>query len=134
LLVVAILDTAGLAAFGFAGILSFIVLLILTAASSRLTVSLTSTEGVHCYRKSIADGCVFLAVLLYSSPPANALGPAVLLAAFVGLISTYGLTSRRELVFTIGMSTVSTFIAASSYDLLVGFFAGQSAAAYNPLH
>jgi diguanylate cyclase (GGDEF)-like protein/putative nucleotidyltransferase with HDIG domain len=133
LLLVAILDTVGLSFFGSAGILSFIVLLFLTAAASRLTVALTSTEGVACYRKSIADGFVFLAVLLYSAPPANALGPAVLLAAFVGLISTYGLTSRRELVFTIGMSTISTFFAASSYELLVEFFAGQSAAASETL-
>jgi diguanylate cyclase (GGDEF)-like protein/putative nucleotidyltransferase with HDIG domain len=133
LILVAILDTVGLAVFGSAGLLSFVVLLILTVAVSRLTVSLTSTEGVHCYRKSIADGFVFLAVLLYSAPPANALGPAVLLAAFVGLISTYGLTSRRELFFTISMSTISTFFAASSYDLLVEFFAGQSAAASESL-
>ena len=133
LLLVAVLDTISLGLFGSAGILSFTVLLILSAAVGRLTVSLTSTGGVHCYRKSIADGFVFLAVLLYSAPPANALGPAVLLAAFVGLISTYGLASRRELLFTIGMSTISTFIAASSYDLLVEFFAGQSASSSNSL-
>lgn len=133
LLLQAIFDTISLTLFGAAGLVSFCVLLILTAAVSRLTVSLTSTDGVHCYRKSIADGFVFLAVLLFSAPPSDALGPAVLLAAFVGLISTYGLASRRELLFTIGISTISTFLAASSYDLLVQIFGGEAASVSNSL-
>jgi diguanylate cyclase (GGDEF)-like protein/putative nucleotidyltransferase with HDIG domain len=133
LLLLAVIDTVSLPLFGSAGILSFGVLLILTAAASRLTVSVTSTDGVHCYRKSIADGFVFLAVLLYSAPPANAHGPAVLLAAFVGVISAYGLANRRELFFTSGMAAISTYVAASSYNFLVGFFASQSSAAPDSL-
>ena len=61
--------------------MSWTVLLVLTIAASRFTVSVTNTDGVPCYRKSIADAFVFLAVVLYAAPPAKAFGPAVLLAA-----------------------------------------------------
>ena len=108
------------------GIVSWLVLLLLTLAASRLTVSVTSTDGVRCSRKSIADAFVFLAVMLYAIPPANTFGPAVLLAAIVGFVSTYRLTTRREIIFTTGMAVISTFVAASSYSFLVELFAGRS--------
>jgi diguanylate cyclase (GGDEF)-like protein/putative nucleotidyltransferase with HDIG domain len=127
LLLSAFVDTVSLPLFGTASILSWLILLVLTVAASRLTVSITSTDGVRCYRKSIADGFVFLAVILYAVPPVNAVGPAILLASFVGFFSAYRLTTRREMVFTVGMAVISTFVAASSYDLLLDFFAGDIA-------
>jgi diguanylate cyclase (GGDEF)-like protein/putative nucleotidyltransferase with HDIG domain len=125
-LVSALLDIAGLPILGSAGLLAWLVLLVLTVAASRLTVSVTSTDGVRCYRKSIADGFVFLAVVLYAAPPSSAVGPAILLAALVGFVSTYRLSTRREMIFTTGMAVISTFVAASLYGILVGLFAGNT--------
>jgi len=58
----------------------------------------TSGKSVHSFhhynrggiqsRKSVADALVFLAVILYTVPPAETAGPATLLAAIVGFVST----------------------------------------------
>ena len=114
--------------FGSSGLLSWFVLVILTLAASRLTVSVTSADGIRCYRKSIADAFVFLAVVLYAGPPANVVWPAIVLAALVGFVSTYRLGTHREIIFTTGMSVVSTFVAASFYGFLVDLFADTAAA------
>ena len=103
-----------------------LVLLLLTFAAGGLTVSVTSTDGVGRSRKSIADAFVFLAVMLYAVPPADTVGPAVILAALVGFTSTYRLTHRRVMIFTTGMAIISTFVAASLYGWLVDFFAGDT--------
>ena len=84
----ALVSTLGLPLLTSAGLLSWLVLLGLTLAASRFTVSITSTVGVSQSRKSVADAFVFLAILLYAVPPANAAGPATHLAAIVGLVST----------------------------------------------
>jgi len=117
-------DTVALALSGSASLISLAVLVVLTVAVSRFTVSVTSTDGVHSYRKSIADAFVFLAIILYAGPPLNSPGPAVLLAAIVGFLSTYRLATRREIIFTTAMAVISTFVSASLYGLLVNFFAG----------
>ena len=129
LLFSAVISTLSLPILGTAGIASWFVLLVLTLAASRLTVSVTSSDGVRCYRKSLADGFVFLAVVLYAGPPANAVGPAIILAGLVGFVSTYRLSTRREMIFTTGMAIISTFIAASFYGLLVELFAGKASIA-----
>src|SRR4029453_12516946 len=98
------------------------VLLLLTFAAGRLTVSVTSTDGVGRSRKSIADAFVFLAVMLYAVPPAETVGPAVMLSALVGFTSTHRLTERRVMMFTTGMAVISTFVAASLYGWLVDLF------------
>ncbi|HEY8226885.1 MAG TPA: diguanylate cyclase [Pyrinomonadaceae bacterium] len=103
-----------------------LVLLLLTFAAGGLTVSVTSTDGVGRSRKSIADAFVFLAVMLYAVPPADTVGPAVILAALVGFTSTYRLTHRRVMIFTTGMAIISTFGAASLYGWLVDLFAGDT--------
>ena len=103
-----------------------LVLFLLTFAASGLTVSVTSNDGVGKSRKSIADAFVFLAVMLYAVPPTNTVGPAVLLAAVVGFLSTYRLTNRRVTIFTTGMAVISTFVAASLYGWLLDLFAGQA--------
>ena len=105
-----------------AGFLSWLLLLILTLAASRFTVSITTTVGVNQSRKSLADALVFLAVILYAVPPADTVGPATLLAAIVGFVSTYGLTSRRESITTTAIAIISTFVAASCYGFLAGIF------------
>jgi diguanylate cyclase (GGDEF)-like protein/putative nucleotidyltransferase with HDIG domain len=106
-----------------AGLLSWLVLLALTLVASRFTVSITTTVGVSQSRKSIADAFVFLAVILYAVPPAETPGPATLLAAIVGFVSTYGLSSRRESVSTTAIAIISTYISASCYSVLASVFA-----------
>ena len=121
-----ILQMTRLSFFGGAGIASWLVLFALTIAASRLTVSITNTESGQNHRKSLAEAFVFLAVIFYAAPPTSIVGPPLLLAAFVGFASTYGLGTRREMIVTIGMSVISTYVAASSYGILIDFFGGES--------
>ena len=96
LLGVALISTVKLPFLTNAGLLSWLVLLVLTLAASRFTVSISNSVGVSQSRKSVADAFVFLAVILYAVPPADTPGPATLLAAIVGFVSTCGLASRKE--------------------------------------
>jgi diguanylate cyclase (GGDEF)-like protein/putative nucleotidyltransferase with HDIG domain len=125
LLVSALVSTVKLPFLSRAGLLFWLVLLLLTLAASRFTVSVTSTDGVRHSRKSIADTFVFLAVILYAVPPSDTAGPATLLAAIVGFVSTYGLSSRKESIFTTAMAVISTFVSASCYGMLASVFAGS---------
>lgn len=106
-----------------AGLASLFNLVLLTFAASQFTVALTGTDGVSQSRKSVADALVFLAVMLYAIPPTDTAGPATFLAAIVGFMSTYRLTSRRESIFTTAIAVISTFISASCYGMLVRTFA-----------
>ena len=74
----------------------------------------------------MADAFVFLAVILYAVPPADTAGPATLLAAIVGFVSTYGLTSRRESISTTAIAVISTFISASCYGFLADHFCART--------
>ena len=125
LLGAALVSTARLPLLSSSGLLSWFVLLVLTLVASRFTVSITTTVGISQSRKSIADAFVFLAVILYAVPPTDAAGPATLLAAIVGFVSTYGLASRRESISTTAIAIISTFISASCYGLLVSVFADE---------
>ena len=124
LLLSAVVNTVYLAFFSERGITSWIVLLLLTLAASRLTVLVTSADGAQRTRESIADSFIFVAVMLYAAPPASSAGPAVLLAALVGFVSTYGLATNRQVALKMGMGVISTTIAASLYGVLVDFFDG----------
>ena len=126
LLLSALVATVHLAIFTDVGISSWLLLLLLTIASSRLTVRVASTDGVLSSRESIADSFVLLAVMLYAVPPSNSAGPAVLLAALVGFFSTYGLATNREVILKTAMAVVSTFVAASFYGVLIDLFAGEN--------
>ncbi len=126
LLVSGLASTIGRPLLTSTGILSLLIRLLLTLEASRLTISVTSADGVRRSRKSVADSFVFLAVMLYAIPPASVVGPAVLLAALVGFASTYRIATRRETIFTTGLSAISTFVAASLYGLLVARFAERA--------
>ncbi len=123
LLCVAIVSTIRLPLLTSAGLVSWVVLLGLTFAASRFTVSITNTVGVSQSRKSVADALVFLAIILYAVPPATTAGPATVLAALVGFVSTYGLTSKKASFFTTATAVISTFVSASCYGYLVTIFA-----------
>jgi diguanylate cyclase (GGDEF)-like protein/putative nucleotidyltransferase with HDIG domain len=125
LLCSALISTVQLPLLTTAGLVSWLVLLILTLVASRFTVSITTTVGVSQSRKSVADALVFLAVILYAVPPSDTAGPATLLAAIVGLVSTYGLTSRKESITTTAIAVISTFVSASCYGFLASIFAND---------
>ena len=107
-------------------IIPLLILLLFTFGASGLTVSVTSTDGVGHTGKSIGDAFVFLAVMLYAVPPADTIGPAVILAAVVGVVSANRLGNHRLTLFTTGMAVISTFVSASLYGVLVDFFAGKA--------
>jgi diguanylate cyclase (GGDEF)-like protein/putative nucleotidyltransferase with HDIG domain len=119
LLVWAVVSTVKLPLLSWAGLAPMFVLLLLTLAASRFTVTVTSADGTNQSRKSVADAFVFLAVMMYAIPPANSAGPATILAAVAGFVSSYGYSRRRAIVFTTGTAIISTFIAAESYSFLV---------------
>ena len=125
LLASALVSTAKLPLLTTAGLVSWLVLLLLTLVASRFTVSITTTVGVSQSRKSVADALVFLAVILYAVPPSETAGPATLLAAIVGFVSTYGLSSRKESITTTAIAVISTFVSASCYGFLVTIFAND---------
>src|SRR5688572_27510707 len=125
LLLSATLNTINLAFFSVHRINSWLILLLLTVAVSRLTVLVISSDGTQRTRESIADAFVFVAVMIYAAPPASAAGPAVLLAALVGFASSYGTASKGQVVLKVGMAVISTTIAASFYGVLVDFFDGD---------
>jgi diguanylate cyclase (GGDEF)-like protein/putative nucleotidyltransferase with HDIG domain len=119
----ALISTVRLPFLTSSGLLFWLVLLVLTLAASRFTVSITTDGGVSQSRKSVADSLVFLAVLVYVVPPAQTAGPATLLAAIVAIVSTYGIASRKESISTTVIAVISTFIAASCYGFLTTIFA-----------
>jgi diguanylate cyclase (GGDEF)-like protein/putative nucleotidyltransferase with HDIG domain len=125
LLCSALLSTVKLPFLTSAGLLFWLVLLVLTLAASRFTVSITTTVEASQSRKSVADALVFLAVLLYAVPPAETAGPATLLAAIVAFVSTYGLSSRKESISTTAIAVISTFVSASCYGYLANLFAND---------
>jgi diguanylate cyclase (GGDEF)-like protein/putative nucleotidyltransferase with HDIG domain len=125
LLLSAVVATIDLALFTNVGIGSWLLLLLLTLATSPLTVRVTSNDGILRSRESIADSFVLLAVMLYAVAPLNSAGPAVLLAALVGFVSTYRIATGREVILKTGMAVVSTFVAASFYGALVELFAAE---------
>ena len=129
LLALGALATLSLPLSGWTGVGPFVALLILTVASSRFTVPVTNAVGVPQSQKSVADAFIFLAVMMYALPPAKNFGPAMLLAAVVGFISTFRLADRRSIVFTTATAVTSTFIASFFYRILVFVFAGGAVAA-----
>jgi len=109
---------------GWSGLASFAVLLILTVACSRFTVPVTNVDGVSESNKSVADAFIFLAVMMYTLAPANNLGPAIILAAIVGFVSSFSFAKRMTTVFAIGSLIISTFVASLVYRTLLLSLAG----------
>ncbi len=122
--ILAIVSTVRLPILGWQGLGSFVVLLVLTLLSGRFTVPITSVDGTSQTYKSVADAFIFLAVMMYTTAPANSVGPALILAAIVGFISSFSRSERWPTVFAVGTSIISTFIAMLVYRLLVFALAG----------
>lgn len=122
LLAFSLVSIAGLPLMGWTGLAPLAGLLVLTLGASRFTVSVTSGDGTGQIEKSVADAFIFLAAMMYAVGPANTVGPAVLLAAVVGFISSWKSSDRRITVFSTGAAIISTYAAASLYGFLVHFF------------
>jgi len=124
LLLVAATSALRLPLMGWSGLASFAVLLILTVACSRFTVPVTNVDGVSESNKSVADAFIFLAVMMYTLAPANNLGPAIILAAIVGFVSSFSFAKRMSTVFAVGSLIISTFVASLVYRTLLLSLAG----------
>ena len=127
LLASAFVGTVSLPFFSWQGLAPMLGLLLLTFGASRFSITVTSADGVSQSRKSIADALVFLAVMLYAIPPASTAGPAIILAAVVGLVSSYPSERKRPMIFTTSIAVISTFIAAGAYRFLVGLILASGA-------
>jgi diguanylate cyclase (GGDEF)-like protein/putative nucleotidyltransferase with HDIG domain len=124
ILILGFLSTVRLPILGWHGLGSFMVLLVLTLLSSRFTVPVTNVDGTSQTHKSVADAFIFLAVMMYTTTPANSVGPAIILAAIVGFISSFSLSERWPTVFAVGTSIISTFLASLVYRFMVLTLAG----------
>ena len=118
----ALFATAQLPLRGWQGLGPVLALLLITAAASRFTVTITSVDNVSQSRKSIADTFVFLAVMLYAIPPVSTSGPAIILAGVIGFASSFRKATRRSVIFTSGIAVISALISASAYKFIVGLF------------
>src|SRR5437588_3123501 len=115
--------------FAWSGIAPFVVLLLITLVSSRFTVPVTNADGSSQTNKSVADSFIFVAVMIYTMAPANTFGPAIILAAIVGFISSLSVSNRWSTIFAVGNSVVSTFIASLVYRLMLLTLAGGAVSA-----
>ena len=122
MLILSLISILDLPLTGWAGLPPLAGLLLLTLAASRFTVSVANADGLSQSEKSVADAFIFLAAMMYAVGPTGKVGPAVILAAVVGLISSWKSADRRITIFTTGAAIISTYAAASLYGLLVQFF------------
>ena len=128
ILVGGIFSTIRLPVFTWSGLAPFVVLIGITLISSRFTVRFTNVDGSSQSHKSVADAFIFLAVMMYTTPPANTLGPAIVLAAIVGFISSLSDDGRWNRIFAVGMSVISTFAASLVYRAMLLVIAGSPVA------
>jgi len=128
ILIMGIVSMVHLPILGWHGLGSFLVLLVLTLLSGRFTVPVTNVDGTSQTHKSVADAFIFLAVMMYTTGASNSLGPALILAAIVGFISSFSLSERWPTVFAVGTSIISTFVASLVYRFMVLTLAGGALA------
>ena len=118
--------------FGWTGLAPVVVLVVITLISSRFTVPVTHVDGSSQRNMSVADAFIFLAVMMYSTAPANNFGPAIILAAVVGFISMLSVSGRWPTIFAVGNSVISTFAASLVYrETLLALPGGASLAGAN---
>jgi diguanylate cyclase (GGDEF)-like protein/putative nucleotidyltransferase with HDIG domain len=129
ILIGGIFSTVRLPVFTWSGLAPFVVLIGITLISSRFTVPFTNVDGSSQSHKSVADAFIFLAVMMYTMPPTNTLGPAIVLAAIVGFISSLSDKGRWNTIFAVGMSVISTFVASLVYRAMLLVIAGSPVAA-----
>ncbi|PYS25153.1 MAG: hypothetical protein DMF72_02645 [Acidobacteria bacterium] len=122
-------STLRLPILSWSGLAPFFVLVALTLASSRFTVPVTNVDGTSQSNKSVADAFIFLSVMMYTMPPANSFGPAILLAATVGLTASLSVRDKWSTVFAVSNSIISTFVASLIYRWMLLLIAGGGVSA-----
>jgi hypothetical protein len=127
ILITGIISTLRLPFLGWNGMVSLVILVVLTLASSRFTVPFTNVDGSSQSNKSVADAFIFLSVMMYTMPPANSFGPSILLAAVVGFTSSLSVSRKWSTVFAVGNSIISTFVASVFFRLMLTLIAGSGA-------
>lgn len=113
----------------WSGLAPFFILMALTLVSSRFTVPVTNVDGTTQSNKSVADAFIFLSVMMYTMPPGNSFGPAILLAATVGLIASLSVGEKSSTVFAVSNSIISTFVASLVYRWMLLLIAGADLSA-----
>lgn len=122
-----IVSTVRLPLLGWSGLIPLVVLIAVTLIASRFTVPVTNVDGSSQSNKSVADAFIFLAVMMYTMAPANSFGPAIILAAVVGFLSSLSVAGRWSTIFAVCNSVISTFIASLVYrGMLVALAGGAS--------
>lgn len=121
-----IVSTVQLPFLGRSGLIPLIVLIAVTLIASRFTVPVTNVDGSSQSNKSVADAFIFLAVMMYTMAPANSFGPAIILAAVVGFLSSLSVAGRWSTIFAVCNSVISTFIASLVYRGMLGALAGEA--------
>ncbi len=122
-----LISTLRLNFLGWNGLVSLVILVILTLASSRFTVPFTSVDGSSQSNKSVADAFIFLSVMMYTMPPANSFGPSILLAAIVGYTSSQSEWKKWSTIFAVGNSIIATFVASVVFRGMLTIIAGSGA-------
>jgi len=97
---------------GWSGLGSFLLLLGLTAFTSRFTVPVANVDGGSQTYKSVADAFIFLAVMMYTLAPANNFGPAIILAGVVAFVSSFDLNKRLSSALAVTPSIIATLVAS----------------------
>src|ERR1043166_8064126 len=101
ILAAGIRSTLHLPLLSWSGLATFFILVALTLLSSRFTVPVTNVDGTTQSNKTVADAFIFLSAMMYTMPPGNSFGPALLLAATVGFIASLSVRSKWSTVFAV---------------------------------
>jgi len=127
ILLFGLISTVQLPVFSWSGLAPLVVLIALTLVSSHFTVPVVTVDGSSETNKSVADTFIFLAVIMYATPPANSVGPALILAGIVGYMASPSVTGKWSRIFGVGVSIISTFVASLVYKLVLMAISGSTA-------
>ncbi|HSE20122.1 MAG TPA: hypothetical protein VLB68_00650, partial [Pyrinomonadaceae bacterium] len=109
-----------------AGLLSFVGIALLSFISAGFSVAVTDEQRRKWSHKSVGDGFVLLAIIMYSGSATGNAGPAVILAAITAVAAGYSSYSRRAIVGVASVSVISTLFMAWIYNSVVDVVAGTA--------
>jgi diguanylate cyclase (GGDEF)-like protein/putative nucleotidyltransferase with HDIG domain len=112
---------------GWTGLGAFFLLLTITLITSGFTVPVTHVDGASHTTKSVADALIFLALMMYTLAPTFNLGPTIILAAAVAVVSSFDRNKRLASLFAISGSMAATLLGALAYKWLVMMLVGADA-------
>ena len=112
---------------GWTGLGAFFLLLTITLITSGFTVPVTHVDGASHTTKSVADALIFLALMMYTLAPTFNLGPTIILAAAVAVVSSFDRNKRLASLFAISGSMAATLLGALAYKWLVMMLVGPDA-------